>query len=62
MKKVFKSKYMTSQELVTILEISPAFFSKLVKANQIPGAVKIGSTYRISRKDFKKWLALGGNK
>ena len=44
--------FMQSEEAMKLMQISRATFYRLAREGKIPGAVKVGSTWRIIRRIF----------
>lgn len=50
-------KVITLDELAGYLRVSRANLYKLVRAGKVPGAFKIGSTWRFNRSAIETWMA-----
>ena len=48
---------MTRQQVQEALQISRATFFRLVEDNKLPGAKKIGGSWRVVRAQLEAWLA-----
>ena len=47
---------MTPQQVQDLLQISSATFFRWIKAGQLPGAIKIGDSWRVMRDQLKAYL------
>lgn len=52
--------YLTAKELSNLLKVSCRFIEDRCRANQLPGAVKIGKLWRIHRRTIEQHMARGG--
>lgn len=48
---------MTRQQVQEVLQISRATFFRLVEDGKLPGAKKIGGSWRVVREKLEAWLA-----
>ncbi len=55
------AEYLNIQEVATLLRMSERRVYDLVRDDRIPGAAKVGGTWRIHRKTLEKFLSDGGD-
>jgi excisionase family DNA binding protein len=54
-----ESEYFTPDELATYLKMSKKFIEKHIGTHRLPGAIKIGRSWRFRRADVEKRLTGG---
>ena len=54
------AEYLNIQEVATLLRMSERRVYDLVRDDRIPGAAKVGGSWRIKRAVLEEWLAAGG--
>jgi len=54
------AEYLNIQEVADLLRMSSRRVYDMVRDHRIPGAAKVGGTWRIHRKTLEKFLAEGG--
>jgi len=47
---------LTPQQAQELLQIASAKFYRMVKKNQLPGAFKVGNSWRVNRDTLKAWI------
>ena len=52
--------YLNIQEVAELLRLSERSVYDLVRNNRLPGAAKVGGSWRIKRTVLDEWLTAGG--
>ena len=52
--------YLNIQEVAELLRLSERSVYDLVRNNRLPGAAKVGGSWRIKKTVLDEWLAAGG--
>ena len=52
--------YLTIQEVCTLLRLSERTIYRMCREGSLPGAAKVGGSWRVSRAELESWLVAGG--
>ena len=52
--------YLTIQEVCALLRLSERTIYRMCREGDLPGAAKVGGSWRVRRANLEAWLAAGG--